>query len=384
MTPVSEPSSRVRAAFVFEQTLGHVTHFRNLRDFAAQQSVVEPAWLPIQFEVTGAARLLPVLRSNWSVRASWRARRALDAALARSPLDALFFHTQTTSLFSISLMRRIPTVVSMDATPINYDSLGEHYGHRPANDGFLDRQKYQLNRAAFQAATRLVTWSDWARRSLIDDYGIEGDRVRVLAPGAATAFFEIGRARAADPERDNRGGRVKILFVGGDFRRKGGFALLDCLHGSLADSCELHVVTQSDVPPLPNVFVYRNLQANSLELQRLYADADLFALPTMADCLAIVLTEAMAAGLPVITTDVGPLAEVVKHGESGLVVPSGDTDALRAALAALAADAPRRTRMGQAGHALARQKFDSHRNNQLLLDLVVDLAQGRQATRRAA
>ncbi|HLZ31290.1 MAG TPA: glycosyltransferase family 4 protein [Chloroflexota bacterium] len=374
----------VRAAFVMEQALGHVTHYQNLRELTDQQADIEPVWLPIPFDVQGHERLVPVLRNTWSVRASWRARRALDATRARTPLDAVVFHTQVASLFSINMMRQVPTLISLDATPINYDTLGKHYNHRPAGRGLIDRQKYHLNWRAFHAAAGLVTWSEWARRSLIDDYGVDDDRVRVLAPGAAPSYFDVGRARLSSPERVRSEGPVRILFVGGDFRRKGGPALLEAMRGALGERCELHMATQYEVPQQRNVVVHPGLQANSPALQQLFADADLFVLPTNADCLGLVLMEAAAAGLPVIATDVGAISECVQLDESGLIIPAGDGAALTAALTALVDDPARRQRMSRAGYALARQKFDAQRNNRLLLDFVRVLVKAHPVARRAA
>jgi glycosyltransferase involved in cell wall biosynthesis len=374
--------ARLRAAFVMEQALGHVTHYRNLREFTDSQPDIDPVWLPIPFDVRGSARLVPLLRSNWSVRASWRARRALDKITGH--LDALVFHTQVTSLFSVDLMRRTPSLISLDATPINYDSVGAYYGHRAAGGGFVDRQKFRLNQRAFNAAAGLVTWSSWARRSLMDDYGVDGARVRILAPGAGPAYFDIGRARLSTPPGEADSGRVKVLFVGADFRRKGGDALLATMDGPLGSRCELHLVTASDVAPRPNVFVHRGLQPNSPELQALFASADLFVLPTLADCLGMVLMEASAAALPVITTDVGAMSEGVLANESGLLIGAGDTQALAAALTALLDDPRRRQRMGRASYALARQKFDAQRNNRLMLDFIEELVAARLEIRRAA
>src|SRR5581483_167003 len=263
----------IHVAFVMEQTLGHVTHFRNLQAVAAEQEQLIPTWLPISFETRGVERFIPVVRSNWSVRASWRARRALDAALAARPHHAVVFHTQVTSLFSAGLMRRIPSIISLDATPINYDSVGHYYGHRPGRGSLLDRQKHRLNREAFQAAAALVGWSEWVRRSLIDDYGIEAARIKVLAPGAAPAYFTIGERRhgvaarsappapSAEPPEGER--PVRLLFVGGDFRRKGGPLLLECMRHGLAGRCELHLVTQEPVPPQEHVYVHHGLRPNS-------------------------------------------------------------------------------------------------------------------------
>src|SRR4051794_140306 len=182
-------------------------------------------------------------------------------------------------------MRQVPSIVSLDATPINYDSLGPYYDHAAASDSFLDRQKYRLNRQAFHAATGLVTWSEWARDSLIGDYGVDGTRIRVVGPGAAPNYFAIGAARLAGAPREP--GRVRLLFVGADFRRKGGPELLAALRGPLGDLCELHVVTRQAVAPQRNVFVHHGVTPNSPTLAQLFATADVFVLPTHADCLAI-------------------------------------------------------------------------------------------------
>jgi glycosyltransferase involved in cell wall biosynthesis len=372
-----------------EQTLGHVTHARNLREVVAGHADVEPVWLPIPFETRGVGRLVPVFSQNWSVRASWRARRALSHALARAPLDAALFHTQVTALFSVGMMRRVPSVISLDATPINYDSVGRYYDHRAAGDGFLDRQKRSTNRRAFHAATSLVTWSDWARRSLIDDYGVDAAKIRVLAPGASGAFFEVGDRRAAGHAAAARTGPgtgvlPRVLFVGGDFVRKGGHDLLDVFGTALRDRCELHIVTNARVEPRPNVHVHRAIGPNDPSLVRLFADADIFVLPSLAECLAVVLMEATAAALPVITTDVGALSEAVRPGETGLITRAGDRADLARALDALIGDPGARRRMGLAGRVLARHKFDARTNGRALLDIVVEAAKRGRHTREAA
>jgi glycosyltransferase involved in cell wall biosynthesis len=373
--------NQLPTVFVMEQALGHVTHARNLSATLQERGDIAPTWLPIRFETSGAARFVPLLRSNWSVRASWRARRALHVALASHPHRALVFHTQVTALFSVGLMRRLPTLISLDATPINYDAVGHYYGHRPAGSGFIDRRKFQMNRDAFQAASVLVTWSEWAKASLIGDYGVDARKINVLAPGAAQAYFDIGERRQA-PRAE---APVRILFVGGDFLRKGGQHLLDAFTlDSFARPAELHLVTNHPVALRENVVVHRGLQPNSAELLRLFETADVFVLPSFAECLAVVLMEATAAGLPVITTDVGALAEAVQPGTSGLLVRPGGTGGLRRALDTLIGDAELRLRMGRAGHALAQRKFESQRNNHALLDLVVQAAASKSMARRAA
>jgi glycosyltransferase involved in cell wall biosynthesis len=384
--PQDHAVTPIRAAFVMEQTLGNVTHYLNLRAAVAQQSQVAPTWLPIPFAADGPTRLLPLFGRNWTVRASWRARRSLRAALARQSHAAVYFHSQVPSLFSLDIMRRLPTVISLDATPINFDRIGQYYGHRAAGDGWIDRQKYLLNRRAFHAAAALVTFSDWARRSLIDDYQVDPTQIRVLIPsGAAPAYFDIGERRlAGKASASGEHDPVRLLFVGGDFHRKGGPLLLDCMRAGLADRCELHLVTSEAIEPQPNVYLHCGVEPNSPELRQLYADADIFVLPTLADTLGLVLLEAAAAGLPVIATEVGAVPEAVQHGESGLLVTPGDARGLRTAIERLVGDPQLRQRMGHVGHALARQKFDARRNSQALLDLLAEVARTGPQSRRAA
>jgi glycosyltransferase involved in cell wall biosynthesis len=205
-------------------------------------------------------------------------------------------------------------------------------------------------------------------------------KIHVLAPGAAPAYFDIAARRTDTP----RAGRVKVLFVGGDFQRKGGPLLIESMGDLLTEQCELHVVTSQRLEPRPNVFVHNGLAPNSRDLLRLFAEADVFVLPSNAECLALVLMEATAAGLPVITTDVGALGEAVVPGSSGVIIQPGDGASLRQALTMLVKDSARRQAMGRAGHALAMEKFNAQRNNRALLDLVVEHATSVRTGRRAA
>jgi rhamnosyl/mannosyltransferase len=101
-------------------------------------------------------------------------------------------------------------------------------------------------------------------------------------------------------------------------------------------------------------------QLDDADLPRLYASADIFVLPAnaRAEAFGKVLLEAMAAGLPCITTEVGTgTSFVVQDGVSGLVVPPQRPDKLAEAIQSLLADPALRQRMGQAGRVRVRQEF---------------------------
>jgi glycosyltransferase involved in cell wall biosynthesis len=97
-----------------------------------------------------------------------------------------------------------------------------------------------------------------------------------------------------------------------------------------------------------------------MELPGCYIAGDLFILPshTRAEAFGTSIVEAMAAGLPVISTEIQTgTSWVNQHGSTGLVVPACDPDALAGAMRTLVADPPLRLAMGQAGLARARRVF---------------------------
>jgi glycosyltransferase involved in cell wall biosynthesis len=346
-----------RLGFVMEQTLGHITHAENFWEWIARDSDVIPTWIPVSPEVPDRWDQVPIVRRNWTLRASIRAREQVQSALRSTRLDGLFFHTQVTAIFARRLMADIPTVVSMDATPLNFDSIGNPYDHRPSEYWPVESFKNALNRRAFKRARRLITWHEWGKQSLIKEYGVDTEKVVVIPPGVDLDKWSV------TPNADSRR-PVRLLFVGGNFRRKGGDFLLEAFRQELMRDCELDIVTREkvDMQGLRNVRVHHGLKANTPELMALYAQADLFTFPTLADTLPLAVMEAMASGLPVITTTVGALREEVEDGVTGFLIPPGDAKALAEATLRLVRNPQLRRDMSAAARNSADQRFNASRN----------------------
>jgi len=170
-------------------------------------------------------------------------------------LDALFFHTQVPAILAQRWLRKIPGIVSLDATPLQYDELGTFYKHEQG-PAWLEAWKWRLNRDCFRSARRLVAWSEWTKLGLVRDYDVPADKVTVIPPGVNVIDWRppMPRVPHSDP--------VKILFVGGDLKRKGGLVLLEAFRALRHLELELHLVTKDRLSPEPGVFIYNNLAAN--------------------------------------------------------------------------------------------------------------------------
>ncbi|HET7486301.1 MAG TPA: glycosyltransferase family 4 protein [Acidimicrobiales bacterium] len=359
-----------RFAFVLEQSLGNVVQGRSIERAVAADGHVDATLIRIEHGHGGLASRLPALRS-WSFEASMAARRALRERLRQGRPDAVYIHTQVSALLSVGVMRRVPTVISLDATPINFDQLAASYGHR-TQAGAVEAVKRRINRRALAAAEAIVTYSDWAADSVTGDYGIPADRVHVIPVGVDLRRFRPGSGPR--PE-----GPPRVLFVGGDFARKGGPELLDAMR-RLDGAAELDIVTPDEVavPDGLAVRVHRGLTHDSDELYRLYREADIFAFPTHGDCLPNAVCEAVASGLPVVATGVGAIGEVARNGRNGLLVPPGDAGALAAALRTLVEQPELRRSYAEQGLELARRRLDAERNGEAVLDLLRSVSRRRR------
>jgi glycosyltransferase involved in cell wall biosynthesis len=207
--------------------------------------------------------------------------------------------------------------------------------------------------------------------------------VTVISPGVDTALW-----RRAEPRRTRgKDDPVELLFVGGDLRRKGGDLLIDAFRRLRDDPAvppvELHLVTPEEVATEPGLVVHRGLAANSPELIARYHQADVFCLPTRGDCLPMVLAEAAAASLPLVSTNTGAIHEIVRPGETGYLVSPGDVKVLVAALISLVSDAELRRALGDRAGRLAEAEHDAGTNAARIAELLRSVADQRAATSSA-
>ncbi|WP_432494365.1 glycosyltransferase [Kineococcus auxinigenes] len=222
--------------------------------------------------------------------------------------------------------------------------------------------------AKIRSADAVACISDFCRSQLMRHSDpTHWDKLHLVRMGVdADRFADASSERAARPP-----GPLRVLFVGRLVPEKGPSVLLEAVarlrHLEGPDAVRVRVVGSG---PLEQELRDRARQLGlqdsiellgalpNEELPQQYRWADVFCLPSFAEGVPVVLMEAMATALPVVTTVIAGIPELVRDGVSGVLVPPGRADALADGLLLLARDADLRRRAGAAGRARVTEEFD--------------------------
>lgn len=202
-------------------------------------------------------------------------------------------------------------------------SRGEHRLHR-RNLGIYDRISLTDERRLFTGARRkrIVAVSRLVRRQILEEYQLPEEAVCVIPNGVHLARFQ--RVKVVAPEDLKRRKPFVFLFVGNEFDRKGLQTIIEALPLLSGRPVEVHIAGNDDPAP----YKRRGAELKVLDRLRflgsvtspetLFMKADAFLFPTHYEPFGMVIIEAMAAGIPVITTRTAGAVEDLADGVHGL------------------------------------------------------------------
>ena len=346
-------SKPLKLALIMDNVLGWRTFTLNWKQHLPNEPNITPTWIVLTEDTphwTDKVRGLPV-----KVRRRLRMALQIQQGLSQGPFDATYVSTGSALGMLPEYRKKNPCFLVFDSTVKQLYSFGEHYGWYPHRSQAQEYRDHQKRAAIFQAMRGLLPFSKWAGDSAVADYGASPQNVHVMPPSVDLIQWNPGD-RAQRPDKEI----CDLLFVGGDFQRKGGDLLLQWAKNTSLTNWKLHLVTPHPVPNTdPRIQVYSDLTSNDPRLVKLYQNADAFVLPTQADCSSWAGIEALASGLPLVLGETGGTGEIVRAGETGFLIRPGDEAGLAQSLEVLIADAGMRRQMGAAARADAECRFDA-------------------------
>jgi len=233
------------------------------------------------------------------------------------------------------------------------------------------------NARALRRCDHIIANSD-SVRAFLEEEGAESDRIRVVYNGTDVSRLEseaslpcpaterLRERLHGEASRLAGGGRTKVVGAFGRLAPVKNYPLLLEAARRVLDAEPVTFVIAGDGPERARLerLVGRLGLAEHVYLAGwlpnpypLLAAVDVVASSSIVEGFGLVLLEAMALGKPVVATEVGGVAEIVRHGETGLVSPPGDPVALADAILRLLRDPPLRRALGDRGRERAREEF---------------------------
>ena len=218
---------------------------------------------------------------------------------------------------------------------------------------------------AQRGAGRVLANSQMVKDEIVKFYGYPEDQIDLVYNGVPLEIFSNAKSRRRE-QREKlhlREDEVALLFVGSGWERKGLRYAIDAVAACANSKLRLLVAGRGNTARFKTEHVEFLGEIN--DVAALYAAADIFVLPTLYDPFSNACLEALASGLPVITTRDNGFSEIIEDGIHGSIVDhAGDIDALRAAILFWADAANRNNALPQIlDRAAAIRHFEKCRPN---------------------
>lgn len=218
-----------------------------------------------------------------------------------------------------------PIVLWTDAT---FDSLLNFYSEYVNMSAAGLREGHEAEKAALDRCALAIYSSEWAAQSAVERYGAAPAKVKVVPFGANfLGGLTLDEAEAAIAKRP--GDECRLLFLGVDWKRKGGDAAVEVAERLTRRGFKTKLIMAGVKPPegktVPEYvelagFVSKNTSEGAEKLRRLLMESHFLIIPSIADCTPIVFSEANSFAVPCISTDVGGISSVIKDGVNGYLV----------------------------------------------------------------
>jgi glycosyltransferase involved in cell wall biosynthesis len=287
--------------------------------------------------------------------------RALAKLKSNYHFDLIQFTDARESLFcpaGLVSIGHINDTYAADVQPPAY--YKEHYGDWRTRWAYY-RLVHAAEKRALHRLSAVVANSAYTGQVIQRQYDLAPGKLHVCHKSVELSQYAPALALRAGAEPH----ASRVLFVGGNMQRKGLPTLIQAAPSiaQAAPDVEFWVAGRDAAQPAMEAlceslgvrerFHFWGLKPQG-ELLALYAQSDVFAMPSLTEAFGVVFLEAMACGVPVVGTRVGGVPEIVRDSENGLLVPPNDPPALAEALVRLLTDQPLRHRLAAAGLETAR------------------------------
>ncbi len=279
----------------------------------------KPSWLDKPLKLVSKASSLFNKKDSYPNLLYEKLNDDVQKQLSRKKCDLIFSPVSSKELSFLET--KLPIVYLSDATP---NLIKETYKIYSSEEDFILASKRE--KTAISKATKVVYSSQWAANSAINDYQAEPSKIEVIPFGANIDTVPEANETLRKCQQVST---CRLLFIGKDWERKGGNIAYQTLLSLLDLGVDAELLMIGCVPPsefqheklqvIP--FLNKNIPKEQEQFNQLLLNSHFLIFPTRADCSPIVICEANAFGIPVLTTSVGGIPTILQDGKNGYMLP---------------------------------------------------------------
>lgn len=245
---------------------------------------------------------------------------------------------------------KIPLVLQVDYTSLLSKKRGSEWRRRDGKeqDFWVEQEKKLYKQAAV-----VLTTTENARRSIIEDYGIAEDHVVRVGAGVSPPYDELDENR--EPEYASK----RVFFVGKGFYGKGLDTILEAfprVREEVPDA-RLTIVGPTGLTVEQEGVEYLGRIADRRQVREMYYEHALFVMPSRFEPLGQVFLEAMSCHVPCIGSTLDAMPELIDHGSTGYLIEAGDAEALARYMIEAIGSPEHARSLGQAGFEKLKQNY---------------------------
>lgn len=288
--------------------------------------IKKPETLPVKIFTKGVYELGRLKKKNYSLELtdfmSRQYAKHTDMDTLKK-MDILFAPMAAPFVANLPTDKKI--VYLSDAT---FNSLHGYYDVYSNFMQFNIRQANEIERKTLGKSDQIITTSEWAKKSMINDYGVPAEKINILEFGANVYQKDLQFERKPSD-------KLRILFLGVEWDRKGGNLAIDtinALNEKLGIPAVLRIVGVATPERFHNNpyiemvgFLNKNKPEDYQRLMYNLQQSDILLLPTQAETAGIAFSEASAFGLPIFTHNTGGIGNYVLDGVNGYKLELGST-----------------------------------------------------------
>ncbi len=314
-------NKKMKVLCIFSRLLGGESFTTHVVEVINENKDIVPTYIFIDKDDYLKYPAPPFMRLSCTLETMWVMKKKYSNVLKEEKFDMIFVQGFELILGVLKMIKKIPTAVFLDTTPILSHKLIVQAAASKiegARSRFAAHIFIHIFRKAFRRVDVFAPRTSWCADSLVNDFNVGQEKIHITC-----GFQDLSTWRPIEKEKNKK---RSLLFVGNDFKGKGGDFLLDLYQKYLSKKCLLSIVSNDtcllDMPRVEGVDIINGLSHKNIpKLISLYQNADIFIFPTRVDKLGLVLTEAVSVGLPVVASDTGGVKELVRDGYNGFLMP---------------------------------------------------------------